>query len=131
MVHNPNSRNSDKNDDSDICKECKEYYYVKKGECDWIKCSFCEKWLLENCTIFSQTCIDCGRNNSSKNLKKTYEIYKEVRRSLIVIQNRLFYLITIFTAVYYFVLHYYVEHHSPRICQRRPIADLCNLYCCR
>jgi hypothetical protein len=23
-VHNPNSSNSDKNDDSDLCKECKE-----------------------------------------------------------------------------------------------------------
>jgi hypothetical protein len=36
-VHNPNSSNSDKNDDSDCCKECKEYYCVTKEECDWIK----------------------------------------------------------------------------------------------
>jgi hypothetical protein len=38
MVHNPNSSNSDKNDDSDCCKECKEYCCVTKEECDWIKC---------------------------------------------------------------------------------------------
>jgi hypothetical protein len=39
MVHNPNSRNSDKNGDSDCCKECEEYCCVTKEECDWIKCS--------------------------------------------------------------------------------------------
>jgi hypothetical protein len=70
MVHNPNTRNSDKNDDSDCCKECKEYYYVAKEECDWIKCSLCERWLHENCTIFSKPCIDCGRINRSKNPKQ-------------------------------------------------------------
>jgi hypothetical protein len=48
MVHNPNSSSSDKNNDSDCCEECKEYCYVTKDECDWIKCSFCEKWLHEN-----------------------------------------------------------------------------------
>jgi hypothetical protein len=37
-VHNPNSNNSDKNGDSDCCAECKEYCYVTKGECAWIKC---------------------------------------------------------------------------------------------
>jgi hypothetical protein len=60
MVRNPNSSNADKNDDSDCCKECKEYYSVTKEGCDWIKCSDCEKWLHENCTIFFKTCIDCG-----------------------------------------------------------------------
>jgi hypothetical protein len=30
-VHNPNSSNSDKNYESDCCKECKEYCYVTKG----------------------------------------------------------------------------------------------------
>ena len=69
IVHNPNSNNSDKNGDSDCCAECKEYCYVTKEECAWIKCSFCEKWLHENYTISSQTCLDCGRNNRSKNLK--------------------------------------------------------------
>jgi hypothetical protein len=43
MVHNPNSNNSDKNDDSDCSKECKEYYCVTNEEYDWIKCSFCDK----------------------------------------------------------------------------------------
>jgi hypothetical protein len=48
MVQNPNSSNSDRNDDSDCCKECKEYCCVTKEEYDWIKLSFCEKWLHEN-----------------------------------------------------------------------------------
>jgi hypothetical protein len=43
MVHNPNSSNSDKTDDSDCCKECKEYCCVTKEECDWIQCSVCGK----------------------------------------------------------------------------------------
>jgi hypothetical protein len=38
MVYNTSSSNSDKND-SDLCKECKEYYYVTKEECDWIEFS--------------------------------------------------------------------------------------------
>ena len=71
MVHTSNSSNSEKNDDRDNCKECKEYYYVMKQECGWIKCSVCEKWLHENCTIFSKTCSDCGHNNRFKNLEKT------------------------------------------------------------
>jgi hypothetical protein len=70
MVKNPKSSYSDKNDDIDCCKECKEYCCVKKEEYDWIKFSFCEKWLHENCTLSSKTCIDCGRNNRSKNLNK-------------------------------------------------------------
>jgi hypothetical protein len=70
MVHNPNSINSDKNYDSDCCRECEEYCCVTKEECDWIKCSVCEKWLLENCTTCSKTCIDCGRNYRSMNLKE-------------------------------------------------------------
>jgi hypothetical protein len=38
MLRYPNSSNPDKNEDSDFCKECKEYYYhVTKEECDWIK----------------------------------------------------------------------------------------------
>jgi hypothetical protein len=69
MVHNPNSSNSDKNDGSGCCKECKEYYCVTKEECDWIKCSFCKKvGALHN---FSKSCLDCGRIIRSKNLTKT------------------------------------------------------------
>jgi hypothetical protein len=34
IVHNPNSSNSDKNNESEFCKECKEYYCVTKDECD-------------------------------------------------------------------------------------------------
>jgi len=41
MVHNPNFSNSDKYDNSDCCKEYKEYYYITKQECDCIKCSVC------------------------------------------------------------------------------------------
>jgi hypothetical protein len=48
---------------------------VTKEECDWIKCSFYEKWLSENCTIFSETCIDCG--NGSKNLRKRKKYTKK------------------------------------------------------
>lgn len=61
------------NGDDDRCKECHEYYYVTREECDWIMCIVCKKWLHENCTKFSDTCIDCGRNNKSKkgkNVKK-------------------------------------------------------------
>jgi hypothetical protein len=47
MVRNPNSSNSDKSDDIDCCKEFKEYYCVTKQDCEWIKCPFCEKWVLE------------------------------------------------------------------------------------
>jgi hypothetical protein len=70
MVQNPNLSNSDKNDDGDCCKGWKEYYYATKEECDWIKCSFCEKWLFENCTILSKTWIDFGSRSLSKNLEK-------------------------------------------------------------
>jgi hypothetical protein len=70
IVHNRNSRDSDKDNESDCCKECKECYCVPKGKCGWIKCLVCEKWLHENCTILSQTCVDCGRNNGSKDLEK-------------------------------------------------------------
>jgi hypothetical protein len=76
-VHNPNSSNSDKNDDSDCCEECEEYYYIRKEECDWIKCSVCEKWLHENRTIFSKTCIDCGSNNCCMNLEKSKKSAKK------------------------------------------------------
>jgi hypothetical protein len=70
MFDKPNSSNSDKNDDSDCCEECKEYCCVTKEECDWIKHSVCEKWLRENCTYLSKTCIDCGHKNCSENVKK-------------------------------------------------------------
>ena len=42
MAHNPNSSNSDKNDDLDCSQEYKEYYGVTRQECDWTKCSVCE-----------------------------------------------------------------------------------------
>lgn len=66
MVDKQNSSNSEKNDSSDCCKECKDYYYVRKKECGWRKCSVCERWLHENCKIFSKTHIDFGCNNCSK-----------------------------------------------------------------
>ena len=109
MVHNPHVSNSDKNDDSDCCEECNEYCCVTKEECDWIKCSLCEKWLHENCTVFSKTCIDCGRNNCYKDLKNVRNI--QVRRSLILIQHIIFYLITIlFTTNLLFCITLYVGH---------------------
>jgi hypothetical protein len=69
IIQIPNESSSHQDDD-DCCEECKEYYYLRKEECDWIKCSVCEKWLHENCTIVSKTCIDCGRNKRSKSLGK-------------------------------------------------------------
>ena len=42
-VRNQNSTTSEKNDSSDYCKECNEYYYViKKKERVWIKYSVYE-----------------------------------------------------------------------------------------
>jgi hypothetical protein len=70
MFHFPSSSNSVVHDDSDCCKECKEYYKLTKQECDWIKWSVCEKLLHENCTIFSKTYTDYGRNNGTKDLEK-------------------------------------------------------------
>lgn len=51
MFRNPNSS---KSDDSDCCKEYNECYCVTKQECDWINCPIFEKWLHENCTVFSK-----------------------------------------------------------------------------
>jgi hypothetical protein len=132
VVPNPNWSNFDKNDNSDYCKECKEYYYVIKEECDWIKCSVCEKWLHENCTIFSKTCIDCGRNNRSRNLKNVRNLQRSKKEPHSDTEHRLFYLITILsTTNLLFCIALYVGHLSPRICQRRPFAYLCNFYCCQ
>jgi hypothetical protein len=108
--------NSDKNNDSDCCKECEECYYVTKEECDWIKCSFCEKWLHENYTNFSKTCIDCGRNNRSRKLKKVRNLQRSKKEPHSDTQHILFYLITImFTTNLLFCIALYVEHLSPRI----------------
>jgi hypothetical protein len=49
MVQNSKSSNSDKNCDSDCCKEFKEYY-VTKEKCDWIS----EKWLHETAQLSSK-----------------------------------------------------------------------------
>lgn len=67
------STSGDSDEGDDRCKECKEYYYLTKEECDWIKCCECERWLHENCTIFTTFCIDCGRRPSSKNKSKKCE----------------------------------------------------------
>ena len=34
IVNNSYSSNSDKNEGSDFCNECKVYYYIMKQECD-------------------------------------------------------------------------------------------------
>jgi hypothetical protein len=70
MVHFRNSRSSVKYNDNDCCKERKECYCVTKEKCGCIKCLVCEKWLHKNSKILSQICVDCGRNNGSKNLEK-------------------------------------------------------------
>lgn len=123
LVHNSNSNNSEKNDDRDGCKECKEYYYVTKQECGWIKCSVCERWLHENCTVFSKTCSDCGHNNRSENLEKRNKVQRNKKESHIDRGYRLFSLITIlFTTSLLFYAALYVAHLSQCICQRRPSA---------
>jgi len=43
------------------CKECKKKYDVK--EKDWFRCHSCNKWLHLKCTIFEDSCIDCGRKS--------------------------------------------------------------------
>ena len=67
----------DDDDDDDRCKECNEFYYLTKEECDWIKCCDCGRWLHENCTIFPKYCIDCGRKQKSKNNGKNAKIAKK------------------------------------------------------
>jgi hypothetical protein len=89
MVDNRKARSSDKDNGNDCCKECRECYCVTKGKCDWIKSLVCAKWLHENCAIFSQIYVDCGRNNGSKNLEKqrNLQINKESHSD----KNSLFY----------------------------------------
>ena len=86
MVHNLKSGNSDKYDERDCCTECEEHCCVTMQEWIWIKCSICENLLHHNSIIFTETCIEYGRNNHSKYLEKRTKIYQNVR-SLIVIQN--------------------------------------------
>jgi len=81
VVHNPNSSNSDNGDYNDCCKECKEYYCVTEQDCQWIKCPVCEKWMLENYTSLSKTCLDCGHNirfEWLEKLEKSTEKYEGV-----------------------------------------------------
>jgi len=77
MMHNPKSGNSDKYDERDYCSERKEHCCVKKQEWSWIRCSVCEKLLHQNCIIFSETCVEYGRNNNSKYLEKRTKCTKK------------------------------------------------------
>jgi hypothetical protein len=65
MVHRPYSCHSNEHEESNCCKECKNYYCVTKKECDWIKHRVCENWLHESCTIFSSACKNYGGKNYS------------------------------------------------------------------
>lgn len=53
---------------SDInkCKECLENYFQTTKKGDWLRCANCKRWLHEECTIFHEFCIDCGRVNRLK-----------------------------------------------------------------
>ena len=76
MVHNPKSGNSDKCDERDCCAERKEHCCVTQQERSWIKFSVCEKLLYQNRIIFSETCIEYGRNNNSNYLEKRMKCTK-------------------------------------------------------
>lgn len=94
-----------------------------KKERNCLKFSICEKWLHENYTIFSGTCIDCGHNNRSTYLEKRTKSTKKQNESHSDTEHRLFYLITVmFTTCLLFYIALYVGHLSPRICQRRSSA---------
>jgi len=76
---------------------------ITKQECDWIKCTVCEKWLREKRSIFSKTCIDI----CSKYLeKRTKSAYKQVRRSRILKENIVYRLLFCLLYIYNLVLHY-------------------------
>jgi hypothetical protein len=80
IVQNTNSSDSDKNGDSDCCKECNTR--VTKQECDWTKCSVRESGCMKT-TQFSpkyDSIVD-------PTTETTYEIYKEVSRSLMMTHN--------------------------------------------
>ena len=47
--------------DSNKCAECWENYFLTKKKDDWIKCSKCNEWLHETCTIYQSMCNNCGR----------------------------------------------------------------------
>ena len=39
----------------------KNYFLTKKKKADWIKCSSCQKWLHETCTMYTPHCNTCGK----------------------------------------------------------------------
>lgn len=57
-------------DDTNVCLECWENYYLTKKKTDWIKCSLCQKWLHESCTMYSPHCNNCGRELLRKKVRK-------------------------------------------------------------
>jgi uncharacterized membrane protein YvbJ len=67
----------------------------------------CEKWLHESCSIFSKTCIDCGRNICSNYLEKLRNLQTSKKKSLSEKEFRL--LITILFYIYLlFCIAFYV-----------------------
>jgi hypothetical protein len=104
MVHNPNCSNSYKSDDSDCCKECKEYYCVTKQDCEWIKCPVSEKWMLENCTSLSKTCLDFGYSIRSVWLEILGNLQRNTKESRGDTEYILLYLMTVFN--YKFIILY-------------------------
>ena len=93
------------------------------------KGSVCGNWLHENCRMFSKTCTDCGATSvpiilkNVRNLQRRKECHGDT-------EYRLCYLITVlFTINLLFYIALYVRHLSPRLCQKRPFARLCDFYC--
>lgn len=60
-------------DEDDVsCVECWEDYYVTKTKVDWIQCLGCKNWLHESCTMYTNKCNSCGRNEvRDANVKRT------------------------------------------------------------
>jgi hypothetical protein len=121
MVHNPKSSISDKKDESDCCKERKEYY-VTQEECDWIKYSACEKWLHETAQFSSKpaSTLDVATFlrvlKNVRNLQRSKESHNDREHILFDLKK------ISFTSNLLFRIAICVGHFSPRICQRHLIC---------
>jgi cation transport ATPase len=71
---------------------------------------------MKNCTVFSKTCIDCGRSNLLRILKNVRNVQRSKNESQRDTERRLFYLITtMLTTNVLFCITLYVGHLSPSI----------------
>lgn len=57
--------------DDDECVQCLELHCESQSESDWIHCRVCKGWLHKNCTLYSDVCPLCWRNERRKEKKGT------------------------------------------------------------